>query len=110
MIKHLSEDNVRTLVSSASKKHCALDPSPSSLVSDCLDLLLSVITKVINSSLILGYFPQDWKEALVKLLLKKAGLAADFDNLRPLSNLKFISKPTDGASRLQSNLRSRYDY
>ena len=31
--KQLSEDDVRNLVSSASKKHCVLDPMPSSLVS-----------------------------------------------------------------------------
>ena len=37
--KQLSEDDVRTLASSAFKKHCALDPMPSSLVSDCLDVL-----------------------------------------------------------------------
>ena len=95
--KQLSEDDVRTLVSSASKKHCALDPMPSSLVSDCLEVLLPVITKIINSSLVHGYFPQDWKEALVKPLLRKAGLAADFNNLCPISNLKFISKLTKQA-------------
>ena len=95
--KQLSEDDVRTLVSSASKKHCALDPMPSSLVSDCLDVLLPVITEIINSSLVHGYFVQVWKEALVKLLLKKAGLAAVFSNLRPISNLRFISKLTERA-------------
>ena len=95
--KQHSEDDVRTLVSSASKKHCALDPIPSSLVSDCLEVLLPVITKIIDSSLVHGYFPQVWKEALVKPLLKKAGLAAGFNNLRPISNLKFISKLTERA-------------
>ena len=95
--KQLREDDVRTLVSSASKKHCALDPMPSSLVSDCLEVLLPVTIKIINSSLVHGYFPQDWKEALVEPLLKKAGLAADFNNLRPISNLKFISKLTKQA-------------
>ena len=65
---------------------------PSSLVSDCLDVRLPVIAKIINSYLVHGYFPQDWKEALVKPLPKKAGLAADFNNLLPISNLKFISK------------------
>ena len=98
--KQLSED-AHTLVSSASKKHCALDPMPSSLVSNCLEVLLPVITKINNSSLVHGYFPQVWRETLVKPLLKKAGLAADFNNLRPTSNLKFISK-AERASRLQS--------
>ena len=34
----------------------------------------------------------DWKEALVKPLLKKPGLEAQFKNLRLISNLQFISK------------------
>ena len=121
--KQLSEDDVCTLVSSASKKHCALDPMPSSLVSDCLEVLLPVITKIINSSLVHGYFPQVWKEALVKPLLKKAGLATDFNNLCPISNLKFISKLAEQAvynqtydhlmandllPKLQSMYRKRY--
>ena len=42
-------------------------------------------------------FSEVWKEALVKPLLKKAGLAADFNNLRPISNLEFISKLTERA-------------
>ena len=32
----------------------------------------------------------DWKEALVKPLLKKSGLEGQFKNLRPISNLQFI--------------------
>ena len=69
-------------------------------------MLTSIDTFIM--SLVNGYFPQVWKEALVKPLLKKAGLAADFSNLRPISNLKFISKLTERAGRLQSNLRSPY--
>ena len=34
----------------------------------------------------------DCKEALVKPLLKKPGLEAQFKNLRPISNLQFILK------------------
>ena len=41
---------------------------------------------------IFGYFPMDWKQALVKPLLKKPGLQAQFKNLRPISNIQFISK------------------
>ncbi|CAB3996996.1 Hypothetical predicted protein, partial [Paramuricea clavata] len=51
----------------------------------------------VNSSLINGYFPTDWKEALVKPLLKNPGLAALFNHLRPISNLQFISKLVERA-------------
>ena len=65
---------------------------PMTLLPDCLDEVLPVISYLVNSSLVHGYFPMDWKEALVKPLLKKPGLEAQFKNLRPISNLQFISK------------------
>ena len=120
---NLIRNSYEGLFCRVSKKHCVLDPMPSSLVPDRLDVLLPVISKIINSSLVHGYFPQVWKEALVKPLLKKAGLAADFNNLRPISNLRFISKLTERAvynqtydhlmandllPKLQSAYRKRY--
>ena len=41
-----------------------------------------------------GYFPRDWKQALITPLAKKSGVS-DFKNLRPVSNLQFISKLTE---------------
>ena len=38
-----------------------------------------------------------WKEALVNRILKKAGLDPVFKNLRPVSNLHFLSKLTERA-------------
>ena len=93
----LSEEEVRALVIASPKKYCDLDPMPMPLVIDCLELLLPIITHLVNSSLINGYFPTDWKEALVKPLLKKPGLAALFNHLRPISNLQFISKLVERA-------------
>ena len=52
---------------------------------------------MINSSLTSGHFPNDWKEALVTPLLKSTGLFADFTNLRPISNLQYVSKLTERA-------------
>ncbi|CAB4028494.1 Hypothetical predicted protein [Paramuricea clavata] len=81
----------------SAKNYCSLDPMPTPLVMDCLDTLLPVITHLINSSLANGHFPKNWKEALVKPLLKRAGLDAVFNNLRPISNLQFISKLAERA-------------
>ena len=74
-----------------------MDPMPTSLVVGCLDVLLPVITRIVNSSLSSGYFPAEWKEALVSPLLKKAGLDPVFKNLRPVSNPQFLSKLTERA-------------
>ena len=72
-------------------------PLPTSLVVNCLDELLPVITAVVNLSLKEGYFPSEWKDAIVKPLFKKAGLSMDNKNLRQMSNLQFVSKVTERA-------------
>jgi hypothetical protein len=65
---------------------------PTSLVVKSLNELLPVITCMINSSLLLGYFPPAWKSTLVDPRLKKTGQPASLSNLRPISNLQFVSK------------------
>ena len=60
-------------------KSCVLDPMPSTLVSRC-DVLLPVLTRLINTSLKSSQFPVAWKEALVLPLLKKPGLDILFKN------------------------------
>ena len=58
---------------------------------------------MINSSLTSGHFPNDWKEGLVTPLLKSPGLFVDFTNLRPISNLQYVSKLTERAVFEQTN-------
>ncbi|KAL9958025.1 hypothetical protein ACROYT_G034986 [Oculina patagonica] len=63
----------------------------------CIEPLIPVITRIINISLESGIFPEKWKEAVVIPLLKKSGLDSMFKNLRPESNLAYISKLTERA-------------
>ena len=76
---------------------------PTWLLKECLDSLLPVLTLVVNKSLQFGYFPEEWKIALVKPPLKKLGLELIFPSFRPVSNLPFISKLTEKASVNQSS-------
>ena len=69
---------------------------PTSMVVACLEELLPVITRILNSSLALGHFPSKWKDALVDPRLK-TGKDTSFPNLRPVSNLEYISKLTERA-------------
>ena len=71
---------------------CPLDPIPTKLLTDYVDVLLPPITKIINLSLDSGHFPRTWKCALVRPVLRKDGLPPVFKNFRPVSNLPFISK------------------
>ena len=49
-----------------------------SLVVSCLDVLLPVITRMVNSSLTTRHFPNDWEKVLVRPLLRSPGLSAGF--------------------------------
>ena len=93
----LTENDMRDIIQRSARKSCEFDPMPTSLVLSCLDELLPVITRMVNSSLACGYFPSNWKEALVNPLLKKDDLPHEFANLRPVSNLQLISKLTERA-------------
>ena len=79
---------------------------PTPLVVSCLDVLLPVITTIVNSSLLHGHFPSSWKEAIVTPILKNPSLTSEFSNLRPISNLQFISKLTERAvfDQLQTHM------
>ena len=52
---------------------------------------------MINLSLKDGFFPDKWKDALVKPILKKPNADLEFKNFRPVSNLSFLSKLTEKA-------------
>ena len=86
------------LIKASAKKSCVLDPFPTNVVCDSLDVLLLVITNMVNTSLSTGYFPDNWKEAIVNPLFKKGTIDFAYKNLRPVSNLQFVSKITERAA------------
>ena len=85
---------------------CPLDPIPITLLVEHLDELLPLSTRMVNLSLNTGYFPDSWKLAIVRPLLKKDGLEPVPKNYRPVSNLQYISKlaETVVAKQLQKHL------
>lgn len=88
----VTEDTVKEIIKGSPSKSCELDPIPTGLVKDCIDVLLPIITKIINLSLESGVFPGIFKKAIVKPVLKKAGLPLVPQNYRPVSNLSYVSK------------------
>ena len=95
--KTLTECEVKHLIQKMAKKSCILDPVPTTLVHNCLDMLLPCITRIVNTSLSTAHFPGEWKEALVTPLLKKGAKDSEYKNLRPVSNLQFVSKVVERA-------------
>ena len=69
---------------------CCLDPFPTKLIKQFIDILLPVILKIVNLSLSTGHFPSNWKEALIIPLLKKYGLELVNKSHRPVSNLQLV--------------------
>ena len=95
--RNLSEQDIYDLIQRSAKKSRVLDPLPTTLVCDSLDVLLPVITKLVNTPLATSYFPTEWKQAIVNPLLKKGANDVTHKNLRPISNLQFVSKITERA-------------
>ena len=99
----------RRLVLSAPRKSSDLDPIPTSLVKDCIDILVTPIVSIVNLSLSEGCSPSHLKSALVSPLLKRPTFNRDdMKNYRPVSNLSFLSKIFEKvvASRLNSHINS----
>ena len=66
----VSTDEVRHFVLRAPCKSSDLDPIPSSLLKDCIDILITPTTSIISLSFSEGSFPSHFKSARVFPLLK----------------------------------------
>ena len=71
---------------------------------DYMDIMLPVLTKMINMSIETATVSAQLKEAMLRPKLKKESLGHEvFANFRPFSNLKFISKMMEKAVFYQPN-------
>ena len=70
-----------------------LDPIPTWLGKQHIDVLLPTLCRIINTSLQSGVFPDELHRAIVTPVLKKVSLDRnELKNYRPVSNLHFTSK------------------
>ena len=63
-----------SLIRPMSAKSCILDPIPGVLMRDCFDVLLPVITQIVNLSLDNAIVPTKFKEAALNPIIKKESL------------------------------------
>ncbi len=101
--KKLSEEEVKRLIFKSKSTSCDLDPIPTPLLKECIDIMLPILTRMVNLSLQSGVFPEEWKLALIIPLIKKLGLELIFNSFRPVSNLPFVSKLVERAAISQEN-------
>ena len=67
-------DKVTTIIKGMKTKSCKLDFLPTSLLKKALPYVINTIPNIMNVSLEQGVFPDSWKTAIIRLLLKKLGL------------------------------------
>ena len=102
-------EEIFNIISTSSNSSCLLDAIPTKLLKSCADILVEPITNLINRALIEGSFPQQFKSASVRPLLKKYNLPEnDYNSYRPISNLSFISKVLERVvfNRLSNHIQS----
>ena len=91
--KTISSADLKNMILSMSSSSCILDPLPTWLLKQVIDLLMPIITFIVNQSISTGYFPMKLKNAVIIPSLKKKNLDQDdLSNYRPISNLSFLSK------------------
>ena len=89
----VTEQFVSEILQKTVPNSCDLDPIPTKLLYEKIDVLLPTIINIINTSLASGFVPPDFKTAIVKPLLKKPSLDQNvLKNYCPISNLPFLSK------------------
>ena len=86
-LKTVSEGKVIKIIKSIKSKHsCGFDGISADMLKKCAEVVAIPLTRIINSSIISGTFPEYWKLAVVKPLFKK-GKKSDKSNYRPISLL-----------------------
>ena len=86
-------DELDSILSSVSNKHCELDIIPTPTFKRLYPYIRSYILHIVNSSLTTGIFPKTYKKSLLKPSIKNKDLDKNvYANYRPISNLCFPSK------------------
>ena len=69
--KTLTQYQVSLIIGKVAMKSCPLGPAPTSVVLQVLDVLLRVITCMINKSFEAGVFAKEWRQAALVLPIEE---------------------------------------
>jgi len=91
--RKVADDELLDIINKCPNKSCALDPMPTWLVKQHMDVLLPTVSRIVNTSLQDGEFPDDFHQSIITPVLKKPSLNQnELKNYRPVANLQFTSK------------------
>ena len=85
------EKVIKTVLSLKTKKSYGHDGISSKFLKDSLPVLAYYLTVIINTSIVTGVFPDEWKHAIVCPSFKQGDIE-DPSNYRPISLLPILSK------------------
>ena len=90
----------------STSKSCQCDPIPTRILKECIHEVSLMITQMINRLVLSGTVSERMEQAIVIPLLKKNNLDVILKNIRPVSNLTFISKSLErfAASQIAHHL------
>lgn len=88
-----NEDELRKIINDSTKKMSpSVDPLPSYLFKNCLDIMIPILSKLINLSITKCEIPDLYKISCIKPIKKNPRGTNSLHNYRPISNLPYISK------------------
>jgi hypothetical protein len=89
----VTETYIKQIVLKSPTKFCELDPIQTVVLKQCLHVVLTPITNIVNLSLGGGSMPDALKVSQLAPVLKKISMdPEDMSSFRPISNFQFISK------------------
>ena len=89
----LTVENVKVLIKDMNSKNCTLDPIPTWLLKECQDVIIPILTHIINISLREHIFPDVLKHATITPTIKDSNEDSElYSNYRPISNTAFVAK------------------
>ncbi len=103
----INSNSIQIQFNSMNSTTCILDPFHTTVLENCLSVIVPHITAIVNASLSEGIVSPALKMAAVTLVLKKHGSdIAEMSNYRPISNLPFLAKVLERVvlSQLQIHL------
>lgn len=87
----VSESDVRKNITSISSNAVGCDEISRNMIIPILDVILPIITHILNFSLHSSTFPNTWKQAIV-IPIPKISIPTSYSHFRPISILPFLSK------------------
>ncbi len=93
MFRTVIKENLLQIISQLNSSSGCLDSIPTVFLKKVLHILIDYVLDIVNNSLETGIFPNAFKKAVVKPLLKKPNLDYSLlNNYRPISNISLLSK------------------